>query len=541
MGAVVAVTVISDDAGDLRQIGGGSLLKILGGAGNAIFSLGLIMVVTRGYSQDRAGTFFAATTLFLLIGQASEIGADEAMLRYIPAFRASGRRRDVARLVRFVLLPVVIASIAAAVAALAFAPLLAHALSSHDTDPHAVSTLLRMLVPFIPMIAIGEVVLAATRGFQRMGPSMIIYDIGLSFVQAALPFVALLLVGQSIVWLVIAWVVPYALVLIAAAVTLRSMIRHDTTERASNEPLVTGYSGFVVPRALARLAQYGLRRIDVVFVAAFAGVRDAAIYTAITRLITVGNVAVQAVQQVAQPKLGELFHLDDRRRSLVVFQTSIIWLIVVSWPVFALFGVFAPILLRAFGHGYGRGATALTILCLSQLITVATGPVDIALVMKGRSLTSLVNQTVALALDIVLCVVLIPHIGIVGAAVARVVALQWNNLVPAVQVYLLTRLHPFSRASAAAGATAALCFGLLSVAARAVLGPRLVALGAVLVIGGVIYLIVLRSLRRTLRLDALIQRTSRAPQRDAWHVDTIVPHSRARVRAPAAARARAAP
>ena len=497
---------------DLRQIGGGSTQKIVGAACNSVFSLLLIVIVTRGYPQEKAGTFFAATTLFLLIGQASEIGADEAMLRYIPAFRAGRRQRDLSRLISMIVVPVVVVASLSALIALVFAAFLGRHLGSGGTEQDAMVSALRILLPFVPVIALGEVVLAATRGFQRMAPSVAIYDIGLAALQALLPLIALLTFRGSVRALVVAWVVPYLFVLVAGVFVLRRMMRARTYQPPGPDELVAGYWRFAVPRAAARVAQYGLRRIDVVLVASLAGIRDAAIYTAITRLITVGTIGVQAVQQVAQPKLGELFHLEDRERAFTVFQTSTVWLMAVSWPVFVVFAVYAPVLLRAFGHGYTRGASTLAILCISQLLTVATGPVDVALVQMGQSSLSLFNQTVALLIDVVLCVVLIPMYGLVGAGIARIVALQWNNLAPAAQVYRRARLHTIGRASVTIGTAATVCFGVTGLAIRARYGATATSLAEVLAIGIVSYGAVLVIVRRSAHLDLLVHTILRRRQ-----------------------------
>ena len=462
--------------------------------------------MTRGYSQNTAGAFFAATTLFLLVGQAAEVGADEAMLRYIPMFRASGRIGETRALVKFILKPVVIVSVLAALVGLVLSSALGQVLKSGDVSAPTMALAIRVLLPFIPLIALGETLLAATRGFQKMGPSTLIYDIGLAGLQALSAFVALQWFEGSVVSLVIAWVFPYAAVVVAAAASLRAIAsKMIEVEQSPRQPLVEKYWSFVGPRAIARFAQYGLRRVDVLLVASLAGVRDAAIYTALTRLITLGTIGVQAVQQVAQPKLGELFELQDNRRASIVFRTSTVWLIAASWPVYLLLAVFAPVLLSVFGVDYVHGSAALAVLCVSQLVTVATGPVDVVLVQMGRSSQSLFNQTVALSLNVVLCVVLIPAYGIMGAAIARVVALQWNNLAPAFQVYRTTGLQPLDSAFRVVALAALGCFGCIGLAARIVIGPELNAIAAALTVGGIGYIALLNRFRRLTRVDVLLE------------------------------------
>jgi O-antigen/teichoic acid export membrane protein len=488
---------------DLQHLGRGSTLKIVGALSNTLMAFGMIVIVTRGYGQDAAGVYFATTTLFLLIGQAAEAGADQSVLRYIPQLRATGRGGDVRALLRRIGRHVLITSAAGALIALLFAPFLGRALSE-SSDYQAVINLIKVIVPFIPMIAITEVALAATRGYQSMRPSVLIYDISVPMLQVGLALLARSLWPHRVLPLTLSFLVPYAVSMAWALWALRRLMRQDHRLAPTPDGRVQDYWKFTIPRAAARICQYALRRIDVVIVAAMAGPKDAAVYTAITRFITVGSVGVQAVQQVAQPKLGELLELRDHPRIREVFRTTTIWLVVASWPVFVLFGIFPGTALHALGNDYVRGAAALALLCAAQLIVVATGPVDIVLVMTGRSGLSLSNQVISLIVDVALCVALVPHWGVTGAALAKVIALLVNNLVASVQVFLQQRLHPLCRGMAVAGLGCLVTVGGCCLIARALLGQTFLGMLAGFLVGSATYLGLCVLERRSLRLDSLV-------------------------------------
>ena len=489
---------------DLHHLGRGSTLKFAGAAVTTVMTFALIIIVTRGYGQEKAGVFFATTTLFLLIGQSAEIGSDQSLLRYIPALRATGRGGDVRALLWRVMRHVLISTGIVCVVTLAFAPFIGRALSE-SSDYQAVTTLIRVVVPFIPLIAITEVALAATRGYQSMRPQVVVYDITLPFLQAGMALAAHAAFGHgNTLALVLAFVVPYVITIIWAIHALRRLVAKDADLAPSEDPVVHDYWRFTVPRAAARICQYALRRIDVVLVAVLAGPREAAVYTVVSRFITVGSVGVQAVQQVAQPKLGELLELQDRPRAQEIFRTSTIWLVVASWPVFVIFGVYATVVLHAMGHGYTHGATALIVLCAAQLIVVATGPVDIGLVMTGRSGLSLTNQVAALFIDVVLCFALVPTYGVAGAAVAKAISLLVNNLVASVQVYMQQRLHPIGRGLAVAAIGCLVSIGGFTLGARLLFGQSLIGLSAGLILGAAGYVAICAHERESLRLDTLV-------------------------------------
>lgn len=498
------------DEPDLRSLGRGSTLKIFGAGVNTALSLVLIVLVTRGYGQVKAGTFFAVTALFLLVAQIAEIGTEEAMLRLIPKMRTAGEAGRIPRLLRTAFLPLIAVSGAVGLLGFVTAPWVA-GLISRSSDPQELTMLVRLLAVFVPALAITEVALAATRGYQAMRPSVFVWDVAIPVSQALLPLIGLIVVGPRLSYLVLAWVSPYLVAMVWSLLELRRLVRSDVREPDPGGQ-IEGFWRFTLPRGAARLFQHGLRRLDVVLVAALAGPREAAVYVAVSRFITVGSLGVQAVQQVVQPRLSELLQAGDRREaSLGVFAASTLWLVAATWPIFILFAAHAQVLLGAFGQEYRTGAVALSLMCLAQLVTVATGPVDIALVMSGRSVASLVNQAASLGINVVGCFLFVPGAGVVGAAWAKVLALLNNNLTPAVQVRSRLGLHPFSRGFAIVAAAALLEFGLVSLFINRVLGPGPESLGASIVVGGGLYLLTL-SRARIPELQSLMSSLRRIPK-----------------------------
>ena len=87
------------------------------------------------------------------------------------------------------------------------------------------------------------------------------------------------------------------------------------------------------------------------------------------------------------------------------------------------------------------------------------------LLMAGRSRLSLINTGLALATNIIANLVLIPHLGIQGAALAWTLSLAVANGLPAVQMWLLLRIQPFGPRSMRALALAS-GVGVALVAAR---------------------------------------------------------------------------
>jgi O-antigen/teichoic acid export membrane protein len=87
------------------------------------------------------------------------------------------------------------------------------------------------------------------------------------------------------------------------------------------------------------------------------------------------------------------------------------------------------LLTTVFGAAFSSGTTSLAILAAGQLINAATGPVGVLLNMTGRERKTARGHAVALGVQLVSGVVLIPRWGVEGAAAATALSVAARNLI----------------------------------------------------------------------------------------------------------------
>jgi len=264
-----------------------------------------------------------------------------------------------------------------------------------------------------------------------------------------------------------------------------------------------GFWQFTAPRGIASLAKITLQRIDIVLVAIIMGPAAAAVYTAATRFLVVGQLGNMAISMAAQPRFTELFAIGDRRSANVVYQVTTAWLVLLTWPLYLLAVVYGPEVLSVFGHSYRAGAPVMVILALTMLLATACGQVDMVLITTGRSSWSLINGLLAVAVNVGLDLVLIPRYGITGAAIGWAVAIVVTNLMPMAQLASSIHLQPFGRGTVLAAALSTVAFGAVPLAIRAVLGGGLAGLAAGVAAGCVVFAIGLWRFGGALRLSAM--------------------------------------
>lgn len=226
-------------------------------------------------------------------------------------------------------------------------------------------------------------------------------------------------------------------------------------------------------------------------------------YTAATRFLVAGQFANSAISLAAQPRFAELFAVGDRRGANEVYQTTTAWLMLLTWPLYLLAMIFGPEVLTVFGHSYRAGGTVMVILGCAMLVATACGQVDMVLIATGRSSWSLANGLLAVAVNVTLDLLLIPHYGIAGAAFGWAAAIAVTNLVPLSQLTLAARVHPFGPGMLAAGVLPALGLGLVPLAARAAVPHNAAVALTAVVLGCAFVAAGAWRLRGTLRLSEL--------------------------------------
>jgi O-antigen/teichoic acid export membrane protein len=178
-------------------------------------------------------------------------------------------------------------------------------------------------------------------------------------------------------------------------------------------------------------------------------------------------------------------------------------LLLIAWPAYLLFAVFAEPMLRIFGEGYTAGRTVTVMLALTMLLATACGMVDTVLNMAGKTSWTFYNTMAALVVNVIGNLLLIPPYGIIGAAVAWCAAVVVGNISPLVQLYLSMRLHPFGRGTLIAAGLAATCFGLPPLVAQLLFGSSVTVLVMTATAGALCYAGAAWRLRHVLHLDAL--------------------------------------
>ena len=105
-----------------------------------------------------------------------------------------------------------------------------------------------------------------------------------------------------------------------------------------------------------------------------------------------------------------------------------------------------PFLLHLYGPGFPRASPALAILIVGQLAQAMVGSGGGILAVAGRNRSLIIIMSAAIAVSVPLCLVLIPALGQIGAALATSAALSGSSLSLALAAWKLLRVDTTMRA-----------------------------------------------------------------------------------------------
>ncbi|GAA2211294.1 flippase [Nonomuraea monospora] len=404
-------------------IGRKGLAGLGGAALGALAQFVLVVVVTRAFPAAEAGAFFTATALVLMVAGIAKLDAGNGLIYFIARAKTYSYL-GISGYIRAALVP---CALVAAGAAILLYPRLG--------PP----------VLLLPVMVVADVLLAATRGFGLMRPTVLLDGVALPVGQVLLVGAAAL-AGVSGWGLTMAWAAPYLPVVVLAAAGLRGRVPRTPYLPGTGRDLWR----YTAPRSLAGAIQAVFQRVDIVIVAALAGPAQAAVYTAATRFKVVGQLANQGLAQSVQAGLVRALADGERERARELYQAATAWLVLLTWPVWLAYAVLAPWVLRLFGPSYAVAAPVALVLAGTMMVATACGMVDMVLTAAGHTGVSLANLLAAVGCTVLLDLALIPAHGALGAVAGWSGGVIVKNLLPLWQLHRRYGLHPFGRHTLAA-------------------------------------------------------------------------------------------
>lgn len=410
-------------------------------AGNIIgkvFGFLVVAVITRLVSPSVYGLFILSTSIILFVQAFGNLGLPKAIDYFVPQHLSDGNP-DKARGVMVVVFGVVLLSsgIVAGVVVLS-----AGALADAFEEPSLRIALLVLSVT-IPFLAVYNALLASFSAIKRLKFRVYMRDVIRPTVRL-LATALLLFLGYGLLGVVGGYLVGLAVAIVAGAYFLwRNAPRIVTAEttRVSPRPLLW----YSVPLAFAGIIYIFLGQIDYFVIGYFESSEEVGIYRVGYALAANLMIFSSSLGPIFKPLIAEA--KEDTPAVRTRYRTATRWIAGLTLPVTLIVAFGASAYLSVvFTPQYTVATAAVVILAVGCTISASCGGPDGTLLQGlGYSRLVFINTAVLLIINVGMSVLLVPRIGITGAAIGTGTALTVNGLLAVWEAHRYHGVHPLTR------------------------------------------------------------------------------------------------
>jgi O-antigen/teichoic acid export membrane protein len=400
----------------------------------------IAVMVARLLGADSYGLYNIALSVATLGAALSVLGFDSALVRYLAIYMRRSDRGGVTGTLRTGLgVPMLVSILPAAVLLAAAGPLARDVIGDARMEP-----ILRVVAFLVPAMVANSLLGAALQGAQRIGWAVLAEQFAQPLVRFSL-LLGLALIGLTAELAVLASTLATVIVTALLLVFVQRQVSFEGV--ASQGPnQVRQLLGFSLPVYFSNVVTTFGGSLQTILLGALASVASAGIFAVAHQVMLIGTLFHTAIVQSSMPIFAELQDSEDRRPMTHLYRTTSKWTLTLNLPFFLLALIFPQALLALFGPEFADdGVQALVILAFASLVNAATGTSGAILDMTGHTRVKLVNSTLSVALSIILNLLLIPPLGVMGAALSVVGAVSMVNLLRVAEVGLLVGVGPYDR------------------------------------------------------------------------------------------------
>jgi len=188
-----------------------------------------------------------------------------------------------------------------------------------------------------------------------------------------------------------------------------------------------------------------LTRIDKIMLGIYITSEIVGIYNIASTVAGLITFLLVSSNMIFSSVISELYSIKKIKILGDLYSTITKWITIFTLPIFISIVFFPDTIMKFFGQAYTIGSTALVILALGQMINVFVGANGSILSMCGHERLLLINNMSMAIINVVFNAILIPKIGILGAALSTGMSITIINIVKIFEVKFLLGIIPYNK------------------------------------------------------------------------------------------------
>ncbi len=425
----------------LKKIAKGAIIVLVGIAIGRLFGLATRIIIARYVSQTEYGIFALAFVILNILVLISGLGLQQGTARQIAYFRGKNDTEKVSRIMFSSIQIVTVASVLAFIL-LFFSADFVSVTIFHSPELRIPLKIVSVAVPFWVII---NILSSIFRGFDNVVPRVYFLEISRPAFFTLLLIVIMLLnlPFLSILYaLLISFIVASLAFIIYASKKTPLPIKINVGFNSSDTELIT----FSLPLMAVLIMNMIIEWTDTLMLGFFKDPDAVGLYNVAIPLAQLIPTISFSLALIYVPVLSKLYAKNLFGEMGKSYLVSTKWMFFVSYPLFLMLFLFPESILSLFfGSSYAESARALQILSLGFIFRTFCGATGATLTALGKTRLIMLASVIAVVLNILLNISLIPLWGIVGAAIASMIAYMGSNTFNVIKLYQHLRIHPFTK------------------------------------------------------------------------------------------------
>jgi len=428
----------------LQQIFKGALLIFLGTLVGKGLEFCSRIIIGRVLGPAEFGVFNMGYTVISIGSSLSLLGLSQGVAHFIPYCNVDNRKinkENISVLIIFSFLIVLTSSLIISIILF----FLSDFISTKFFHNITLSNFLKVFIWFLPFLCLVQLASAIFRGLKKPKYKVISEDFTKNFISFLLLIIFYIFFKLRLREVALTYIMGSFLAFFLGLIFIYKSIPLNLNE-SRNFVIFKKMLIYSLPLAFSTILVRFQSQIPIIFLSYFSIAKQVGLYSASVLISQVLSLGLLSINFMLMPIFSELYVSQkfDELKKIYDILTKI--LIAVFFPISLLLIVYSSVVLKIlFGNLYLQASTALKILLLGFIFNVYCGPVGLLTLAIGQSKKYFTYDLIRFFSISLLGFFLIPHYGLIGAALSVTISLIIWNIIALTYIYKTFKLHTFKK------------------------------------------------------------------------------------------------
>ncbi len=401
------------------------ILRVLG-AGLQIL---VLLIITNNAREELVGQYNYFNSTIILLGAVTLIGMNTSFLQFSGRLDAKGEFNKIVALYKKKITLLSLMFVFFFGCYMLLSKLLVIPYFQDEEVVFALNKVFIVLFPFTLTLLNLEVL----RALDLLYTSESLRNIGRF--GLLLIFVLALVYFNRIEYLLDAFIVSFIILAVYSSVIIMAKMRKL---KAENNQINISYKEILkvsFPMSFSLISLLIMQSFDIYVLEKYFSFKTIAYYGIAIKISAVVGIILTSINATIAPQISKLFYENDFINLRGVIKKATVLNVVLSVPLILFLILFSDSILSFFGSNYILAKQALYIILFGQVINAFCGPVGLYLNMTGRQNLFQKVLLLALIINIIMNLILIPKYEMIGAAISTAFSFTMWNIVGLIIAY----------------------------------------------------------------------------------------------------------